>query len=137
MKLSKFQAIGWFFNAVDIMAEGSILDQINGMFCFDREIDQLSLGYFAPVHLLCSANWDERLLVAWCLIGSAEREFAKKLVAEGVHNFWPDAGFCDLEWEAQVQARFACLSTHQPSHIEFEFGSSFGLPAKDPLQFAQ
>lgn len=37
IKLSKFQAIGWFFNAVDIMVEGSILDQINGMFCFDRE----------------------------------------------------------------------------------------------------
>jgi hypothetical protein len=137
IKLSKSQAIGWFFNAVDLTAKGSILNLINGMFCFDREIDQLSFGYFAPVHLLCSANWDERLFVAWCLIDSTERELAKTLVAEDLHNFWPDKRFCELDWEAQVQPRFPSLSTLQPGHIEFKFGSFFGQPARDPLQFAQ
>ena len=137
IKLSKFQAIGWFFNEFDIMAEGSILDQINGMFCFDREIDQLFLGSFAPMHLLCSANWDERLFVAWCLISSTERELAKTLVAEGVHNFWPDTRFCNRDWEAQVHARFACLPTRAPSHIDFKIVRFVGQPARDPLQFAQ
>jgi hypothetical protein len=103
------------------------------MFCFGREIEQLALGYFAPIALLCSANWDERLFVAWRLIGSTERELAEKLIAEGVHNFWPDTRFCEIDWETQVQARFACLSKLQPSHIEFEFGSFLGLPARDPL----
>lgn len=137
IRRSKLQAIGWFFNAVDIMIEGSILDQINGMFCFDREIDQLALGCFAPVHLLCSANWDDRLFVAWCLIGSTERELAMTLVAEGVHNFWPDTRFCELDWEAKVQARVACLPTRAPGHVEFEIARLVTQPARDPLQFAQ
>ncbi|MCS5516957.1 hypothetical protein NWF32_24700 [Pseudomonas qingdaonensis] len=67
--------------------KGFLMDQLNGMFYFDREVDQLSIGTDAPMHLLCSANWGERFFVAWCLFGARERELAKQLIADGAHNF--------------------------------------------------
>lgn len=40
ISLSQFQVIGWFFNEVDSMAEGSYLDQLNALYAFDREVEQ-------------------------------------------------------------------------------------------------
>ncbi|MFJ4156196.1 hypothetical protein ACIPZF_15550 [Pseudomonas sp. NPDC089752] len=137
VRLSQFQAIGWFFKAVDIMAEGSLLDQLNGMFCFDREVDQLGIGADAPIHLLCSASWDERFFVAWCLIGTRERELAKQLIAGGAHNFWPDTRFCETGWEDRVQAWLANLPTGESDHVQFEIVRFVGQPPRNALQFAQ
>ncbi len=136
VRLNQFQAIGWFFKAVDIMAEGSLLDQLNGMFCFDREIDQLGIGVDAPIPLLCSANWDERFFVTWCLIGARDRELAKQLIAEGAHNFWADTRFCVAGWEDRVQAWLAILPTGKLDHVQFEIVRFVGQPPRNPLQFA-
>ena len=137
VRLSQFQAVGWFFKAVDIMAEGSLLDQLNGMFCFDREVDQLGIGTDAPIHLLCSANLDERFFVAWCLIGTRERELAKQLIADGAHNFWPDMRFYEADWEDRAQAWLANRPTGEPDHAQFEIVRFVGQSPRIPLQFAQ
>lgn len=137
VRLSQFQAIGWFFKAVDTMAAGSYMDQLNGLFCFDREVDQLGIGTDAPIHLLCSANWDERFFVAWCLIGARERELAKQLLADGIHNFWPDTRFCEASWEDRVQVWLASLPTGEPDHVELEIARFAGQAPRNALQFAQ
>lgn len=64
VRLSQFQAIGWFFTVVDSMAKGSYLDQFNAMYAFDREVEQFYLGNFAAFHLLTSATWNDRVLTA-------------------------------------------------------------------------
>lgn len=137
VRLSQFQAIGWFFKAVDIMAEGSWMDQFNGMFCFDREVGQLHIGTDAPMRLLCSANWDERFFTAWCLIGASEQELAKQLIADGTHNFWPDTRFCEASWKDRVQVWLTPLPTDKPCHVEFEIVRFVGQLPRNTLQFAQ
>lgn len=134
VKQSKFQAIGWFFTATDQIASGTYLDQLNALYWFDREIGQLELGYYAPIHLLCSATWDERLLAAWCLIGGAERQLARKQISNGEHNFWPSTRFTDDDWDEHVQAWLAIQPSLKPES-EFQIAIFVGTAARDPIVF--
>lgn len=136
VSLSQFQAIGWFFTAVDSMAEGSYLDQLNAMYAFDREVDQFCLGDFAAVHLLTSATWNDRVVAAWCLVGADQRAVARQFVADEAHNFWPDTQFCNPGWDEYVQARLAAINAGETEHSQFDIVSFVGQPARDRLDFA-
>ncbi|MBC3205457.1 hypothetical protein HU755_01570 [Pseudomonas sp. SWRI111] len=105
------------------------------MCAFDREVDQFSLGYFAPIHLLTSATWDDRVLAAWCFIGSEQRALAKKLVADEAYNFWPDTRFCDPVWDEHVQGRLAAINAGETVNAQFDIVDCVGQPAQDRLEF--
>ncbi|MBP0943377.1 hypothetical protein V2K16_24695 [Pseudomonas alliivorans] len=105
------------------------------MCAFDREVDQFSLGYVAPIHLLTSATWDDRVLAAWCLIGSEQRALAKKLVADEAYNFWPDTRFCDPVWDEHVQVRLAAINAGETVNAQFDIVDCVGQPAQDRLEF--
>lgn len=110
VRLSQFQAIGWFFTVVDSMAEGSYLDQLNAMYAFDREVEQFCLGNYAAIHLLTTATWNDRVVAAWCLIGAEQCAIVKQLVADEAHNFWSDTQFCNPGWDEYVQARVTAIN---------------------------
>jgi len=137
VRLSQFQAIGWFFTAVDSMAKGSYLDQLNAMFAFNREVDQFCLGGSAAIHLLTSSTWNDRVLAAWCLVGAEQRAVAKQFVADEAHNFWPDTQFCNPGWDEYVQARLAAFNAGETAASQFDIVSFVGQPARDRLDFAQ
>ncbi|MBC3205452.1 hypothetical protein HU755_01540 [Pseudomonas sp. SWRI111] len=137
VSLSQFQAIGWFFTAVDSMAKGSYLDQLNAMLAFNQEVDQLCLGNFAAIHLLTSATWNDRILAAWCLVGAEQRALAKQFVEDEAHNFWPDTQFCNPGWDEYVQARLAAINAGETQPSEFDIVSFVGQPARHRLAFAQ
>lgn len=137
VRLSQFQAIGWFFTAVDSMAKGSYLDQLNAMFAFNREVDQFCLGDSAAIHLLTSATWSDRVLAAWCLVGAEQRGIAKQLVTDDAHNFWPDTQFCSPGWDEYVQARLVAINAGETKPSQFDIASFVGQPVRDRLDFAQ
>ena len=95
------------------------MDQLNGMLFFDREVNHLGIRTDAPVHLLCSANWDERFFVAWYLNEERERELSRQLLVDQTHNFWPDTHFCEAGWEDRVQVWLANLPKGEPNHVQF------------------
>lgn len=137
VSLSQFQAIGWFFTAVDSMAKGFYLDQLNAMFAFNRELDQFCLGDSAAIHLLTSATWNDRVVAAWCLIGAEQRAIAKQFVADEAHNFWPDTQFCNAGWDEYFQARLVAINAGETKPCQFDIVSFVGQPARDRLDFAQ
>lgn len=137
VKLSQFQAIGWFFMVVDSMAEGSYLDQLNAMYAFDREVEQFCLGNYAAIHLLTSATWSDRVVAAWCLISAEQRAIAKQFVADEAHNFWSDTQFCNPGWDEYVQARVTASNAGETERSQFEIVSFVGQPHRDRLVFAQ
>lgn len=137
VSLSQFQAIGWFFTAVDSMAKGTYLDQLNAMFAFNREVDQFCLGDSAAIHLLTSATWSDRVLAAWCLVGAEQRAIAKQFVNDDAHNFWPDTQFCSPGWDEYVQARLVAINAGETKPSQFDIVSFVGQPARDRLDFAQ
>ncbi len=137
VRLSQFQAIGWFFTVVDSMAKGSYLDQLNAMYAFNREVEQFNLGNFAEFHLLTSATWSDRVVAAWCLIGAEQRAIAKHFVADEAHNFWPDTQFCSPGWDEYVQARGTAINAGETGPAQFDIVSFVGQPARARLAFAQ
>ncbi len=137
VKLSQFQAIGWFLTVVDSMAKGSYLDQLNAMYAFDREVEQFCLGNFAAMHLLTSATWSDRVLAAWCLVGEKQRAIARQFVADGAHNFWPDTQFCNPGWDEYVKSRMTAINAGETEPSEFDIVSFVGQSVCARLEFAQ
>lgn len=137
VRLSQFQAIGWFFTVVASMAKGSYLDQFNAMYAFDREVEQFYLGNFAAFHLLTSATWNDRVLTAWCLVGAEQRAIARQFVANEAHNFWSDTQFCNPGWDEYVQARVTAMNAGEMGPAQFDIVSFVGQPARARLAFAQ
>ncbi|WP_345956849.1 hypothetical protein Q9323_11320 [Pseudomonas fulva] len=137
ISLSQFQAIGWFFTAVDSMAKGSYLDQLNAMYAFDREVEQFCLGNFAAMHLLTSATWSDRVVAAWCLVDAEQRAIARQFVADEAHNFWPDTQFCNPGWDEYVQARMTAINAGETEPSQFDIVSFVGQSVRARLDFSQ
>lgn len=137
VRLSQFQAIGWFFTVVDSMTKGSYLDPVNAMYAFYTEVDQFNLGNFAAYHLLTSATWSDRVVAAWCFVGAEQRAIAKRFVADEAHNFWSDTQFCNPGWDEYVQARAIAINAGETERSQFEIVSFVGQRLRARLVFAQ
>lgn len=136
-ELSKFQALGALFRSADWMVDGDFIDEIQTPWFFGADVDKLGFGYYAPVHLLSSPNWKIRMSTAWCLIGDAERNIARRLDYSVVHNFWPDTSFCEADWDEEVKRWVASLPSPLNVPVEFKIARSVGQPSRDALVFAE
>ncbi|MBV6289273.1 hypothetical protein [Pseudomonas aegrilactucae] len=137
VRLSQFQALGWFFTVVDCMAKYSRVDQLNAMYAFNTEVDQFNFGSFSALHLLASATWSDRVVAAWCLVGVEQRAIARQFVADEAHNFWSDTQFCNPGWDEYVQARVTAINAGETGPAQFDIVSFVGQPARARLVFAQ
>lgn len=135
-KLSKFQSLGSLFRSADMMAEGDVVDKLNVLQDFGNKVDSLGFDYYAPLHLLSSPNWKIRMSTAWCLIGDAERNIARQLDYDIIHNFWPDTSFCEVGWDDEVKRWFTSLPCSLNVSTELKIAAFVGQPSRDVLVFA-
>lgn len=136
-EISKFQSLGSLFRLADSMADGDVVDKIDALQEFGSKVDSLGFDYYAPLHLLSSPNWKIRMSTAWCLIGKAQRDVARQLDYDEVHNFWPDTSFCEASWDDEVRCWAATLPSALNVLVELKIALFVGQPSRDALLFAE
>ncbi|RMS98110.1 hypothetical protein [Pseudomonas coronafaciens] len=134
--LSKFQSLGNLLRWVDEMAKDGSDDgrSITALLSFDAEVAALGFDPYDPVHILTAPSWKIRMYAAWCVLGGAERAIAAQLNYTEVHNYWPNADFCDPAWDEEVRQWAATVTSYdEPS--EFDIASVAGYPSRPKLEF--
>lgn len=134
--LSKFQSLGYLLSWVDDMAkdESDIGGSITALFSFDAEVTALGFDRYDPVHILTAPSWKIRMYAAWCVLGGVERTIAAQLDYTEVHNYWPNADFCDPAWDEEVRQWAATVTSYdEPS--EFKIDGIAGYPPRPKLVF--
>jgi len=134
--LSKFQSLGYLLCWVDDIAkdESDIGGSITALFSFDAEVAALGFDRYDPVHILTAPSWKIRMYAAWCVLGGLGRTIAAQLDYTEVHNYWPNADFCDPAWDEEVRQWAATVTSYdEPS--EFKIGEIAGYPPRPKLVF--
>ena len=100
---SAFQYIGLLYHGVDAANEYDSRFTPAVAESFSASILKLGFPECAPMHMLSTTNWKERMYIVWSFIYEKSHKAARELDYENFHNYWPNIEFCETGWDAEVQ----------------------------------
>ncbi|WP_192564502.1 hypothetical protein [Pseudomonas gozinkensis] len=104
---SAFQYIGLLYHNLDATDEYDSRFTPAAVESFSASILNLGFPECAPIHMLATSNWKERMYIIWGFISEKSQKNARALDYEEFHNYWPSLEFCEPGWDNEVKKWFA------------------------------
>ena len=101
-KHSVFQCIGLLYHGLDAANEYDPRFTPALVETFSAALLKFGFPACAPMHMLSTTNWKERMYIVWCFFYKEWQDAATELDYDNFHNYWPSLDFCEPEWDAEV-----------------------------------